>query len=173
MKPVSNQERFKVPPREAFDELDPLVREDRRPAQAIAPEGTSRRSRAATRLAGCTGGLSRHDPFSHDFSHDRVMRVRPALRQAATVEDSPKGARYEISVRGVLGEMLIGAFPGLQVRTESGVTVLTGHLPDQAALYGALAQLEGLGLELVEVRTSATDETDSESDGSGDSASHN
>lgn len=88
------------------------------------------------------------------------MRVRPALRQAATVEDSPKAACYEISVRGVLGEMLIGAFPGLQVRTEPGVTVLTGHLSDQAALYGVLAELEGLGLELVEVRTSAADETD-------------
>jgi hypothetical protein len=101
------------------------------------------------------------------------MRVRPALRQAATVEDLPEAARYEIRVRGVLGEMLIGAFPGLQVRTEPGVTVLTGHLPDQAALYGVLAELEGLGVQLVEVRTSAANETDGESDGPGDSASHN
>jgi hypothetical protein len=30
--------------------------------------------------------------------------------------------------------------------------VLTGPLADQAALYGLLAQLEALGLELLEVR---------------------
>jgi hypothetical protein len=30
--------------------------------------------------------------------------------------------------------------------------VLTGVLADQAALYGVLAEVEGLGLELIEVR---------------------
>jgi hypothetical protein len=30
--------------------------------------------------------------------------------------------------------------------------VLAGALPDQAALYGALAQIEALGLKLLEVR---------------------
>jgi hypothetical protein len=30
--------------------------------------------------------------------------------------------------------------------------VLTGSLADQAALYGLLAQIEALGLELLEVR---------------------
>ena len=33
-----------------------------------------------------------------------------------------------------------------------GDTVLTGPLPDRAALYGVLAQIEALGLELLEVR---------------------
>jgi hypothetical protein len=73
------------------------------------------------------------------------------------VEGSGRTARYEIRVRGCLGELLIGAFPGLQVRTESGVTVLSGHPMDQAALYGVLAELEGLGLELLEVRTTDGD----------------
>ena len=31
-------------------------------------------------------------------------------------------------------------------------TVLTGDFDDQSALYGVLLQIEGLGLELVEVR---------------------
>ncbi|ORA35329.1 hypothetical protein [Mycobacterium aquaticum] len=77
---------------------------------------------------------------------------------------SARTARYEIRVRGYLGELLIGAFPGLQVRTEPGVTVLRGQLMDQAALYGVLAELEGLGLELMEVRTTDADAT-GESDG--------
>jgi hypothetical protein len=82
-------------------------------------------------------------------------------------------ARYEIRVRGSLGEMLLGAFPCLRVRAEAGVTVLTGHLRDQAALYGVLAELEGLGLELLEIRTSDADESDREAHEPGDSASHN
>lgn len=71
------------------------------------------------------------------------------------MEGSARTGCYEIRVRGYLGELLIGAFPGVQVRTELGVTVLSGLLMDQAALYGVLAGIEGLGLELLEVR--ATD----------------
>jgi hypothetical protein len=33
-----------------------------------------------------------------------------------------------------------------------GETVLTGWLADQAAVFGALAQIEALGLELLELR---------------------
>jgi hypothetical protein len=58
--------------------------------------------------------------------------------------------------------MLIGAFPGLEVHAESGVTVLAGYVPDQAALYGVLAELEDLGLELLEVRTIDVDRPDGE-----------
>ena len=60
--------------------------------------------------------------------------------------------RYRIRVRGCLGETIRSAFPALQARASGGDTVLTGPLPDRAALYGVLAQLEALGLELVEVR---------------------
>ena len=62
-----------------------------------------------------------------------------------------KPARYQIRVRGVLGEALLSAFPGLRADTHAGNTVLSGPLPDQAALHGALAQIEALGLELLEV----------------------
>ena len=47
---------------------------------------------------------------------------------------------------------LLGAFPHLHARADGTQTVLTGPLADQAALYGLLAQLEALGLELLEVR---------------------
>ena len=44
------------------------------------------------------------------------------------------------------------AFPDLQARTRGDDTVLTGLSADQAALYGVLAEIEALGLELIEVR---------------------
>jgi hypothetical protein len=65
--------------------------------------------------------------------------------------DSPP-YRYRIRIRGHLGETTSSAFPTLQARTSGGDTVLTGPLADQAALYGVLAQMEGLGLKLLEVR---------------------
>jgi hypothetical protein len=64
----------------------------------------------------------------------------------------PAIAHYEIHVRGILSARLLGAFPRLQARAQSGVTARSGILPDQAALYGVSAQLEALGLELLEVR---------------------
>jgi hypothetical protein len=66
--------------------------------------------------------------------------------------NDPRPYRYRIRVRGHLGETIRSAFPALQARTSGGDTVLTGPLPDRAALYGVLAQIEALGLELLEVR---------------------
>jgi hypothetical protein len=60
--------------------------------------------------------------------------------------------QYEISVRGHLGETMLSAFPALRAQPSGENTVLTGALPDQAALYGVLAEIEDLGLELIEVR---------------------
>jgi hypothetical protein len=60
-------------------------------------------------------------------------------------------ARYHIRVRGLLGETLLAAFPGMRAETRAGDTVLSGPLPDQAALHGVLAQIEALGLELLGV----------------------
>ena len=59
---------------------------------------------------------------------------------------------YVIRVRGVLSDRLLSAFPELRSRTDRGDTELVGALPDQAALHGVLAQIEALGLELLEVR---------------------
>ena len=60
--------------------------------------------------------------------------------------------QYEIWVHGHLGETMRSAFPTLRAQRRGQDTVLTGTLPDQAALYGVLADIEGLGLELLEVR---------------------
>jgi hypothetical protein len=60
--------------------------------------------------------------------------------------------QYRIRVRGRLGETICSAFPALQAQASGGDTVLTGPLADRAALHGVLAQIETLGLELIEVR---------------------
>ena len=64
----------------------------------------------------------------------------------------PQPPEYEICVRGHLGETLRSAFPALRAQARGKDTVLTGALPDQAALQGVLAEIGALGLELVEVR---------------------
>ena len=58
---------------------------------------------------------------------------------------------YEFRIRGVLGDTLLGAFPGLHAEVQGGETVLAGALPDQSALHGVLVQIEQLGLELFDV----------------------
>ena len=68
------------------------------------------------------------------------------------VQRESRPQRYQIRVRGRLGETIRSAFPALRARVDGGDTVLTGVLADQAALYGVLAEAEALGLELIEVR---------------------
>jgi hypothetical protein len=59
---------------------------------------------------------------------------------------------YEICVRGHLGDTIRSAFPDLRAETRGRDTVLSGRFADSAALYGMLAQLEALGLELLWLR---------------------
>jgi len=61
-------------------------------------------------------------------------------------------AIYAIKVRGHLGRTILQAFPQLDAERRGDCTMLRGLLSDQAALHGVLAQIEALGLELVEVR---------------------
>jgi hypothetical protein len=63
----------------------------------------------------------------------------------------PAPAWYAIQIRGHLGATLLSAFPALAPQPHGTDTVLTGLL-DQSALYGVLAEVEALGLDLVEVR---------------------
>jgi hypothetical protein len=64
----------------------------------------------------------------------------------------PRRQTYEIRVRGHLGPRMLRAFEALSAQREGEDTLLRGCLPDQAAVYGVIARLETLGLELVELR---------------------
>ena len=65
--------------------------------------------------------------------------------------DQQPPASYQIRVRGHLGAVMRRAFPALRAETRGQDTLLQG-VADQAALHGVLAQIEALGLELLEVR---------------------
>ena len=67
-------------------------------------------------------------------------------------ERDPQRQNCEIRVRGHLGARMLRAFPGLTAQTRGEDTLLRGCLPDQAAVYGVIAKLEALGLELLELR---------------------
>jgi hypothetical protein len=58
---------------------------------------------------------------------------------------------YSIRIRGHLGATSLAAFPTMVSREYGKDTVLTGVLPDRSALFGVLAEVEALGLELIEL----------------------
>jgi hypothetical protein len=77
------------------------------------------------------------------------MRTHPV-----TLDDrrmGPASARYTIRINGHLGATLLSAFPAMAWDWQGPETVLTGVL-DQPELYGVLAEIEALGLDLLEVR---------------------
>ena len=61
--------------------------------------------------------------------------------------------RYAFRVRGRTSDAVLTALQeGLDVDIGSTNTAIHGWLPDQAALFGMLARIRLLGLELLEVR---------------------
>ncbi len=60
-------------------------------------------------------------------------------------------APYAIRINGHLGAMVLSAFPAMTPLRHGTDTVLTGLL-DRSALYGVLAEIDALGLDLLEVR---------------------
>ena len=63
----------------------------------------------------------------------------------------PAPAPYVIRINGHLGATMLSAFPALAPQHHGAHTVLTGLL-DRSALYGVLAAIEALGLDLLELR---------------------
>jgi hypothetical protein len=68
----------------------------------------------------------------------------------------PAPALYTIRINGHLGATILCAFPAMQQQLSGAETVLTGLL-DRSALYGVLAEIEALGMDLLEVRQLAPD----------------
>ncbi len=75
-----------------------------------------------------------------------------------------RASLYAIRIKGRLGATALSAFPSMAYQMMRGETVLTGWLEDRSALFGVLVQIEGLGLELLEVRQVRTSPQSPESD---------
>ena len=96
-----------------------------------------------------------------------MMRVHLPVLNHGVMDPAP--ARYVIRING-LGATVLSAFPAMAPRYHGAhtvLTVLTGVL-DRSALYGVLAEIEALGLDLLEVRQLTPDR---KSPKSGDSCS--
>ena len=77
------------------------------------------------------------------------MRAHLPARNDGAMDSA--SAPYLIRIKGRLGATVLSAFPELAPRHQGAVTVLTGDL-DQSALFGVLAEIEALGLDLLEIR---------------------
>ena len=75
----------------------------------------------------------------------------PSVRQQDDRVAAPPSL-YRIRIKGRLGDTALSAFPSMACDLVRSETVLNGWLEDQAALFGVLAQIEGLGLQLLELR---------------------
>ena len=80
-------------------------------------------------------------------SHQDASYVR-----AVETTSGQDGDWYEIRVQGRLDDRWSSWLDGLDLsRRDDGTTVLSGPLPDQAALHGVLHKVGDLGLPLLSV----------------------
>jgi len=81
------------------------------------------------------------------YTGDMNAQAGPQTRPPTSYQ-----ARYRIRVRGHLDTRWAAWFDGMTITHEpGGDSVLSGLVPDQAALHGRLARLRDLGLTLVSV----------------------
>jgi hypothetical protein len=60
--------------------------------------------------------------------------------------------RYEFRIKGRVGETVAASFDEFDTEIEPAITVMRGPVRDQAELHALLERIQGLGLELVEIR---------------------
>ena len=59
--------------------------------------------------------------------------------------------RYELVLRGEIGDRFALLFEGMTLERAAGRTVLRGEVRDQAHLHGLIERIGELGMELVSV----------------------
>jgi hypothetical protein len=66
--------------------------------------------------------------------------------------------KLEIHFKGQIGEQWSGWFGGLTISHRDDETILSGLVVDQAVLYGIIARLRDLGLQLTSVNSEEIEE---------------
>ena len=80
------------------------------------------------------------------------------MSSSNTSHDRDGGDWYEIRVQGRLDDRWAGWFDGLHLsRADDGTTLLRGAVADQAALHGLLHKLRDLGVPLLSVTQTDSD----------------
>jgi hypothetical protein len=79
----------------------------------------------------------------------RVTRAR--FRDYPWKRNADPARTYEVTFAGRAGDTLRAAFDDCTVTVGPGTTTLRAHLPDQAALWGLVQRITGLGLAVVDL----------------------
>ena len=75
------------------------------------------------------------------------------MKRTRLTAQSADLAVYQIEIQGRLEADWSDWLDGMQITyTDKGDTLITGRLPDQAALHGLLAKIRDLGVTLLAVR---------------------
>jgi hypothetical protein len=86
----------------------------------------------------------------------------------ATADPRDGSGRYELRVKGHLDTRWAAWFDGFSLtRASDGTTVLAGFIVDQAALHGVLQKLGDVGLPLLSVTRTDSDEPTASTTGAG------
>jgi len=83
------------------------------------------------------------------------------------------GISYEIKVKGNLDEQWTDWLGGLEITRDGEHSLLTGVVPDQAALHGILNQIRDLGLPLISISPQVKDTKEKEKQMKTNETSHN
>ena len=94
--------------------------------------------------------------------HNRY-KVMSSKRNPKTDPGQPNV--YQIRIKGHLSDQWTGWFEDLTITLEEdGDTLLTGPVPDQAALFGLLRRVRDLGMQLISVNSVDTGNQDRSTD---------
>jgi hypothetical protein len=74
--------------------------------------------------------------------------------------DAKQPPVYTLKIKGHLGQQWMNWFDGLAVTLEEdGNTLLSGHVSDQSALHGILKKIRDLGMPLLSVNSTDSNQT--------------
>ena len=113
----------------------------RRPPLSINSDYVTGRPRVVAWRTICLPGAGSH----------LILVMRTHLFALDRGQMDPASARYLIRINGHLGATFLFAFPAMASQWQGPETVLTGVL-DGPWLYCVLAEIEALGLDLLEIR---------------------